>query len=157
MAPVPGELPSGTCVGPCRVERVIAQGRHGVTYRATLNAHGWPVALKVIRPEVAADGDYTPRFLDVWRRAGSLDHPSAIAVYDAGCDDEGRLYVAARWVDGDGLAGLEPWLLRPLLEQVGGCLDAAVAAGLVHSGLAADDILVVRHGGEPNAVLTGAG
>lgn len=63
------------------------------------------VALKTLRPEDAGDETLRTMFLDEVRIASALRHPGACRVFEAGAD-EGRLYLAMEWVEGESLAAL---------------------------------------------------
>ncbi len=153
-------LPAGTVFAGYRIESLVARGGMGVVYRATdLSLHRH-VALKLIAPELAEDDRFRRRFLRESQLAASLDHPSAVPIYEAG-DHEGTLYLAMRFVDGrdlatflrhDGPLGPERSLL--LLSQVAGALDAAHRRGLVHRDVKPGNILVDDDG---HAYLTDFG
>ena len=66
---------------------------------------GRTVALKVVAPERAADPDFRARFERETRMAAAIDHPNVIPVYEAG-EEDGRLYLVMRWVDGGDLQRL---------------------------------------------------
>jgi serine/threonine protein kinase len=64
-----------------RVEALVGRGGMGVVYRARDLALDRPVALKVLPPELAADGRFRDRFLRESQLAASIDHPNVIPVY----------------------------------------------------------------------------
>ncbi len=151
-------LSPGEHFGRYRIETLVADGRTGPLYRATLSSVARPVALKLIVPDVADVPGYRERFLRSWRIAGSLDHPSVIPIHDAG-DHEGHLFLASRYVDGVDLATLvrreghlEASRAARLIAKVAGALDAAHSHGLVHSGLTAGDLILSRPGAEDEHV-----
>lgn len=120
-----------------------------------------PVALKLIRPDVAASPGYRGRFLRSWRIAGSLDHPSVIPIHDAG-EHDGQLFLAARFVDGVDLERLSSGtdqLAAPraarLTAKAATALDAAHARGLVHGGLTARNLLLTGSGEREHLYITG--
>src|SRR5439155_21918455 len=82
------------------------------------------------------------------RMAAAIDHPNVIPVYGAG-EDDGRLYLLMRWVQGTDLQaliagshGLDPARAVAIVAQVGAGLDAAHAAGLVHRDVKPANVLI---------------
>ena len=136
----------------CRIQGVAGRGGMGVVYRATQMPLGRTVALKVVAPERAADPTFHARFERETRLAAAIDHPNVIPVYEAG-EQDGRLYLVMRWVDGGDLqrliaasGRLDPVHAAGIVAQVGSGLDAAHAAGLVHRDVKPANVLIA--GGE---------
>jgi serine/threonine-protein kinase len=138
----------GAHIAGCRIETVAGRGGMGIVYRATQISLGRPVALKLIAPQHAADGDFRERFQRESRMAAAIDHPNVIPVYEAG-EEDGRLYLVMRWVAGTDLhklirdtGRLEPARAAAIVNQVAGALDAAHAAGLVHRDVKPANVLL---------------
>jgi len=141
--------------GRYRVDAVVGEGAMGVVYRARL-LHGSPsdpVALKVVRPELGADGEFRERFRREARAARTVSHPHVVPVLDAG-EVDGRAFVAMPFVDGESLDAvvrrdgpLGPARVARLAEEIGGALDALHAAGLIHRDVKPANVLVMRDGG----------
>ena len=88
-----------------RIEARIGRGGMGEVYRAEQLSLGRKVALKVLRPDLAADDGFRRRFLRESMIAAGVDHPNVIPIYDAG-EVDGLLYIAMRYVDGSDLSTL---------------------------------------------------
>jgi ketosteroid isomerase-like protein len=138
----------GAHIAGCRIESVAGRGGMGIVYRATQLSLARPVALKLIAPEHAADAGFRERFERESRMAAAIDHPNIIPVYAAG-EEDGRLYLAMRWVEGTDLhrllrehGRLEPVRAARIIDQVGGALDAAHTAGLVHRDVKPANVLL---------------
>jgi hypothetical protein len=116
-------------IGVYRIQEQLGQGGMGRIYRA-LDPDGRAVALKVIRPEHAADPTFRRRFAREARAAQAVTHPHVVPVLASG-EHEGTAYLATAYVDGGSLD-------RRLAREGPLELEAAVRLCLhVASGLAA--------------------
>jgi serine/threonine-protein kinase len=134
----PSRLRPTSIIAGYRIESLVGAGGMGVVYRASQLSLDRPVAIKLIRPELARDQVFRTRFKAESRIAASIEHANVIPVYEAG-EDDGLLFIAMRFVDGIDLAQLLACGGRLDCEtavrvatQLGGALDAAHAHGLVH-------------------------
>jgi serine/threonine protein kinase len=142
----------GETFGGYRIESLLGRGGMGTVFLATQERLARKVALKVIAPNLALDKDFRARFLRESQLAASLDHPNVIPIYDAD-EVDGVLYLAMRYVRGPSLQALirehgslpSAETLR-IAEQIGGALDAAHRAGLVHRDVKPANILVADPG-----------
>jgi serine/threonine-protein kinase len=144
------DLEAGSVFGRYRIERLVGRGGFGAVYLAEdTNPHLLrKVALKVLDPELAADANFRDRFLRESLLAIELEqHPSLVPVYDAG-EQDGTLYIAMRFIDGTDLASalragpIGPERTAAMISQVGGALDVAHAAGVVHRDVKPANILL---------------
>jgi serine/threonine protein kinase len=142
----------GETFGGYRVESLLGRGGMGTVYLATHERLARKVALKVIAPELARDEGFRARFLRESQLAAALDHPNVIPIYDAD-EVDGVLYLAMRFVEGPTLqalireqGSLSPTYTARIAEQIGGALDSAHRAGLVHRDVKPANILVAEEG-----------
>ena len=110
-----------------------------------------PVAVKVLRPEMAARLDVRARFESEARSAAQLTHPNVVAVFDSG-EDDGTPFLVMERLPGETLADRlqaghvdDDWVLR-VAGDVLGALGAAHAAGIVHRDVKPGNILIAGDG-----------
>lgn len=164
----------GTRFGPYELRSVLGTGGMGEVYRAFDTVRGRMVALKLLRPDLAADPQYQERFRRESQIAARLQEPHVIPVHDFGAIG-GVLFIDMRLVDGGSLRDmlqargpLAPADAVAIVAQVASALDAAHADGLVHRDVKPENVLInadgfaylvdfgiARGGGDPS--LTGAG
>ena len=133
--------------GRYRLEHQIGRGGMAVVYLAHDLRHDRPVALKVLRPELAATLG-PERFLREIRLTARLDHPHILPVLDSG-EDRGVLWYTMPFVRGETLRDLVRRDLQlpldvalELAHQIAGALDHAHREGVVHRDLKPENILL---------------
>ncbi len=140
-------IEAGTSVEGYRVERLIGRGGMGVVYEAVQTSLERPVALKVLRPELADDPEFVERFRREGRLQASLEHPHVLDVYEVGESEHG-LFLSMRLVTGQTLLDLlrdgelDAERSLKLLDQVTGALDFAHEADLVHRDVKPQNVLI---------------
>jgi eukaryotic-like serine/threonine-protein kinase len=114
------------------VDRLIGQGGMATVYLARDVRHDRPVAIKVLRPELAASIG-SDRFLREIRVAAHLQHPNILALYDSG-EAAGFLYYVMPFVEGESLrARLDREEQLPLPDAVQLACEIADALQYAHS------------------------
>lgn len=145
-----GSLVGTVVAGRYRVERKLGEGGMGEVYLAEHVTMGRPSALKVMSRAMARDPDAVGRFHREAANASRISHPHVAAVYDFGAADDGLLYLAMEYVDGETLAARlrsGPIARAEALEivrQVAAALDAAHALDIVHRDLKPDNMMLSR-------------
>jgi eukaryotic-like serine/threonine-protein kinase len=111
-----------------------------------------PVAIKRLAENLAANDDFTRRFLREARLAARLSHPNIVAVYDVG-EKDGRPFIVMEYVEGETLADLlrrrgriKPEEAVALALQACAGLATAHEAGLVHRDIKPQNVLVTPGG-----------
>ena len=145
-------LGPGARLGPFEILEPLGAGGMGEVYRARDSRLGRIVAIKVLRPDVAANPDRLERFEREARSASALNHPNIVTIHDVGVA-EGTSYIAMEWVDGSRCAtwlrGGTPQPIPTVVSlgaQIAEGLAKAHAAGIVHRDLKPDNVMVTADG-----------
>jgi len=145
----PGTWTNRELDGRYRIIRLLGEGGMGAVFVAEHLTLHKQVALKVIRAELAGNGEVATRFAREAMATAQFEHPHVASAIDYGTLPEGGAYFVMQLVRGQSLrAILEtgqplPWRTACLLlSQVADALSAARAAGIIHRDLKPDNILV---------------
>ncbi len=152
----PTSLPPAILVQRYRLERRLAQGGMAEVWLGTDLSLTRQVAVKLLKPALAADPVVAERFRREAIAVAQLSHPNIVAVYDAVDDTIGgekRQAVVMQLVNGKSLRQLldEQKRLSPdLTMHIGACvasaLDCAHRANLVHRDVKPGNILITPDG-----------
>jgi eukaryotic-like serine/threonine-protein kinase len=129
------------------IERKLGEGGMATVYLATDLAHARKVAIKVLKPELAAAlGD--ERFLREITVTAGLDHPHIVPLFDSG-EADGLLFYAMPFVEGESLAAvLDRQHHYPVAEavriirEVADALQYAHERGVIHRDIKPQNILI---------------
>ena len=130
-----------------RIERKLGEGGMATVYLAHDLKHNRQVALKLLKPELAAVlGE--ERFLKEIQVTAKLQHPHILPLYDSGSSD-GVLFYVMPLVQGKSLRDrLDREKLLPvdetirITQQVAGALDFAHRQGIIHRDIKPENILL---------------
>ncbi len=89
----------GQTLGAYQILNKLAEGRWGTVYAAVQTAINRPVALKVLDSLHAHDAAARTRFIADARAKAHVQHPSTLAVYEAG-EAAGHIFYAHEYVEG---------------------------------------------------------
>ncbi len=125
----------------------VGDGSLATVYRAIQQPAGREVAVKVIRPEVAADPEFVRCFESDARIVAQLDHPHVAPLYDYWRNAD-RAYLVMRFLRGGSLrVALDRgvWRVEPalrVLEQVAAALEYTHRQGIVHRDVRPANIML---------------
>ena len=146
----------GIDLGGFKVVKLLAAGGMGLVYEAMHPAIGRRAAVKVLKPEVAADAEWTKRFLSEARALGAIKHRNLIEVLNFGKTPDGREFLMMEFLDGEPLDAyirrlgqLAPAVALGIADQILNGLAEAHKKGVVHRDLKPANVYLLReHNGE---------
>src|SRR5829696_695856 len=119
-----------------------------IVYRAHDTLLDRKVALKVLHPQYADDGEYVERFRREARAVARLSHPNIVTVIDRG-DEAGQEFIVFEYIDGQNLKtivnadGAMPVQTAVALgHQIARALAFAHEQGLVHRDVKPQNVLL---------------
>jgi len=141
------------------IERKIGEGGMGLVFAARHAVIEKPLAIKVLKREVARDAATIKRFVQEAKAASRIGHPSIVDVTDFGQTPDGLTYSVMEYVDGTTLSSAikrsSPFTLAravPIIAQLGRALGAAHDKGIVHRDLKPENIFLVNRDGRRDFV-----
>ncbi len=135
-----------------RIERELGQGGMATVYLAYDLKHDRQVALKVLKPELAAVLG-ADRFVQEIKTTAALQHPHILPLFDSGTADS-FLYYVMPFIDGETLRskldretqlGIDEAV--HITMSIAGALDYAHRRGVIHRDIKPENILL--HEGRP--------
>jgi serine/threonine protein kinase len=142
-----------TLEGKYRIEEHLGSGGMCDVYRATHMLMGKQVAIKILKPHLAADPALAQRFEQEARAASRIHHPNAINVMDYGIGEDNMPFIVMEYVNGITLGelirqqgGMTLERAANILRQIAGALDDAHAVGVIHRDIKPDNIIIADYG-----------
>ncbi|MBW2527144.1 MAG: serine/threonine protein kinase, partial [Deltaproteobacteria bacterium] len=144
-----GVVAGQTVAGKFLLEGLLGHGGMGSVWRAQHLELSSPVALKILKPQVAENPNSLARFLREAKAAARLRSPHVVQILDHGMD-EGLAYIAMELLDGESLqsrlvreAPLEPSVTATVVTHVARAIGRAHAEGIVHRDLKPENVFLV--------------
>jgi len=138
------------------VEGLLGTGAMGAVFRATQVDLERPVALKVVRPEAAANPISLKRFKREAVALGRINHPNIVTIHDSGTID-GAAYFVMEIVEGHSLRDeiqrsvrLDVSTALTLMGQIASAVQAAHDVGVIHRDLKPENIML---GVNPDGII----
>src|SRR5262249_43238526 len=147
--PIDREVFGAAISGKYRITGRLGTGGMCDVYEAEHIFIGKRVAIKVLRPQFAADPSTSFRFEQEARAASRIHHPNAINVMDVGTTDRGSPFIVMEFVAGETLdrvirsqGPFGPERAGNILRQAAGALEAAHSAGIIHRDIKPQNIIL---------------
>ena len=148
----PGSSPSpGRIAGRYEILDEVGAGGMGVVHRARDLRLGRIVALKFLSHHLGAGGN-KDRFVVEARAAAGLDHPNICTIHEIGETDEGHLFIAMPFYDGETLkqrlarGSLPAEQATDIAIQVAEGLACAHEQGIVHRDIKPANVVLTSGG-----------
>ena len=152
MPLAPRPFDAGTIFAGYTIVRRLGSGGMGEVYLAQHPRLPRQDALKVLRPEVSADGEYRERFHREADIAATLWHPHIVGVHDRGEFDR-QLWISMDYVDGTDAGqlqrdrypeGMPAAEVAEIVAAVADALDYAHQRSLLHRDVKPANVLVAK-------------
>ncbi|MGA2136811.1 MAG: protein kinase [Bryobacteraceae bacterium] len=139
-------------IGRYEIERKLGQGAMGIVFLARDPTIGRSVAIKTFDVQDSANEEdwqwLRDRLLSEGNRAGSLDHPNIVKVYDV-VDEGDMAYIVMEYVQGVTLEAHlrdhpspSPDLILHILRQTADALDYAHGRGIIHRDIKPANLMI---------------
>ncbi|MCC6521588.1 MAG: serine/threonine protein kinase [Polyangiaceae bacterium] len=140
--------------GRYRLVKVLGRGGMGSVWLADHLSLLSPVAVKIIKPEIARSHLSLSRFLREAKAAAMLRSPHVVQILDHGSDGD-IAFIAMELLEGESLfqrlyreGRLSPALTLTVMTHVGRAMARAHEAGIVHRDLKPDNVFLVANDDE---------
>jgi eukaryotic-like serine/threonine-protein kinase len=144
--------PGDVLGGRYEILQLLGEGGMGAVYKAMDRELDRPVALKLIRPQLAANPSILARFKQELLLARQITHRNVIRIYDLG-DADGVKFITMEFVEGEDLRTLihekkkfPPEEAVEIIQQVCRALEAAQSVGVIHRDLKPQNIMREKSG-----------
>jgi len=133
--------------GRYEILQLLGEGGMGAVYKARDRELDRPVALKLIRPELASNPSILARFKQELLLSRQVTHKNVIRIFDLG-DANGVKFITMEFVEGRDLRSLiqeknkfSPEEAVEIMQQVCQALEAAHSVGVIHRDLKPQNIM----------------
>jgi len=150
--PVP-KIAKGTLIaGKYRIIEEIGRGGMGIVYKAEDTKLKRTVALKFLPYQWTADAAARERFIHEAQAASALDHPNICTIHEIEETEDGRMYIAMAFYEGESLREMikrEPLESKEAINvaiQVAQGMTKAHQKGIVHRDIKPANVLMTKDG-----------
>ncbi|MEP7287584.1 MAG: protein kinase [Chloroflexota bacterium] len=148
---------AGQQLGQYKLNQLLGAGGMSVVYQAYQSSLKRNVAIKMLLPDLAGQGEYTTRFNHEAQIAAKLQHPNIVPIFDYGILNDSS-YIVMRLLTGGTLTerirrqqsnNQGRFMLSgiaELLKQLASALDYAHRLGVIHRDIKPSNIMFDEHG-----------
>ena len=137
-------------IGQYRIEKKLGAGGMGTVYLAQQTSVSRPAVIKVLRSQGESAEGASARFAIEAKAASSLNHPNIVTIYNYGQMEDGTLFLAMEYIEGETLADrlarcgqLAVDRAVHVAAQIASALGEAHAHGVIHRDLKPANIMLV--------------
>jgi len=152
QTPFQGLARGMTFAGRYEIIEALGVGGMGEVYRVEDKEVGQEIALKLVKPEIAADLKNIERFRHEMKFARMISHRSVCRMFDLG-EDKGTYFITMEYVAGEDLksfirraAPLSPARALAIIRQMAEGLAEAHRLGVIHRDLKPANVMIDREG-----------
>ena len=140
-----------TVGGRYKVIQQLGEGGMGQVYLAEHVRMKRKSAIKIMRPALVHEPEALQRFTREAENASKISHPNVASIFDFGETDEGLVYLAMEFIEGESLSALlkreiamHPVVAADIVAQAADALSAAHELGILHRDIKPDNIMVSK-------------
>ncbi|MDQ8171572.1 MAG: serine/threonine-protein kinase [Gemmatimonadota bacterium] len=137
--------------GRYRVVAKLGEGGMGQVYLAEHVRMKRKSAIKIMRPALVGDAEALQRFTREAENASKISHPNVASIFDFGETDDGLVYLAMEFVDGEALSAtlkrevaMHPVVAADIVGQAANALQAAHELGILHRDFKPDNLMLSK-------------
>ncbi|MCG3117904.1 MAG: Serine/threonine-protein kinase PknD [bacterium] len=142
----------GETISHYKILEKLGQGGMGVVYKAKDLKLDRFVALKFLPPPLAENEEEKQRFIHEAKAASALDHPNLCTIYEIDETNDGRMFIAMAYYEGETLkqrVSSKQFPVNSVLEigiQLAQGLAKAHEHGIVHRDLKPENVIITKEG-----------
>lgn len=131
------------------IEEKLGEGGMGAVYKGHQRSVSRTVAIKTLRPQLIDSEEFVDRFFREAKIAANISHPHCVTILDYGESDDGTLYLAMEFLEGELLTDrmeTGDLTMKQVIKigiQAASALSASHEQQIVHRDLKPDNIFLL--------------